>query len=860
MKRRQPPKFPLRFFRWFCHPKLLKYIEGDLLELYDERVKEFGKRKADRKFIGDVILLFRPSIIKPIEGHQNLNNSDMYKSYLIIGWRNLLKSKTHSFINIGGLAVGIASCFLIGLYINDELRYDRYHDHADRIQRVVAEDWAKMPAALAPELNATYPHLVEQTVRLWPLFAPAKMRHEDVVFVETGIVFADPSIFSTFTWPLTSGNPVKALADKNSIVLTQSTASKYFGAKDPLGAQMKFWGNDLTVTGVMKDVPPNSHLQFDFLISFSTLHSIMGDNLDENWGMPVFYTYVLPKTGIAIDLLKKSIEQLVKTNSSDTSITLALQPLPSIHLHSNLKAEFKPGGNISYLYVLGTAALFILVLASINFTNLNTARATTRAREVGMRKVLGAIKSQLIEQFFGEALITSVAALLIAIALITLTLPVFNQFTGKVIQLNEALSPEFIGASILLIVSIGFCAGSYPALFLARLRPISSLKGSGGVSNSNSFVRKGLIVFQFMVSTFFLTGMIAVLLQLNYLQSKDLGFDKEQIIVLDGDGFPQMQSELRNVAGVERVSGVPQILPGLLPISPYRAEGVSTDSTSQMTHYGVTPGFIETMGIKLIAGRSIAENSKKDEQEAFILNESAARELGWNPNEAIGKSFSMLVPPLNGGSEVWRQGFITGIVQDFHHEALYKKVGPIVLYPSYDMNLTLVRIQVSQAVISSIQKVWAKVNPDAPFNYYFLDDRIKQQYESEIKLGTLMSAATGIAIVIACLGLLGLVSFSANQRTKEIGVRKVMGASSAQVVALLSSDFIKLVGLAALLSIPMAYYALSEWINNFAYHIKLSWIIFAMAGLLTLFVAMLAVVLQSLKSAVAPPTESLRSE
>ena len=784
----------------------------------------------------------------------------MYKSYLKIGWRNLLKSKVHSFINIGGLAVGIAACFLIGLYINDELSYDRYHDHANRIQRVVEEDWAKMPAALAPEMTATYPHLVEHAVRLWPLFAPAKMRHEDIVFVETGVVFADPSIFSVFTWPLVSGNPAKALATKNSIVLTESMANKYFGTNDPLGEQMKFWGNDLTVTGVMNDVPHNSHVQFDFLISFSTLHSIMGDDLDENWGMPVFYTYVLPKTGVAFDQLRNSIQQLVKTNSSDTSVAFALQPLPSIHLHSNLKAEFKPGGNILYLYVLGTAALFILVLASINFTNLNTARATTRTKEVGMRKVLGAIKGQLVEQFFGEALITSVAALLIAIVLITLVMPGFNQFAGKAIQMSEALTFQFIGGAALLMVLIGFCAGAYPALFLARLRPISSLKGSGSLPNSNSLVRKGLIVFQFMVSTFFLAGMIVVLLQLGYLQRKDLGFDKEQIIVLDGDGFPQIQSELRGVAGVEKVSGVPQVLPGLLPISPYRAEGVSTDSTSQMTHYGVTPGFIETMGIKVIAGRSISENSKKDAQEAFILNESAARELGWKPNEAIGKSFSMRVPPINGGSEVWRHGYITGIVQDFHHEALYKKVEPIVLYPSYDMNLTLVRIQVSPAVISSIQKVWTKVNPDAPFNYYFLDDRIKQQYESEMKLGTLMTAATGLAVVIACLGLLGIVSFSANQRTKEIGVRKVLGASSIQVVALLSGDFIKLVGLAAILSIPIAFYALSEWINNFAYHINLSWVIFATAGLFTLFVAMLAVILQSLKAALAQPTESLRSE
>lgn len=784
----------------------------------------------------------------------------MFKSYFTIGWRNLLKSKTHSFINIAGLAVGIASCLLIGLHVIDELSYDRFHNNADRIQRIVLEDWAKMPPAVAPSLMAAYPHLVEQSVRLWPVFSPAKMRHKEVVFVETGVVFADPGVFSVFTWPFIAGNPAKALTEKNSIVLTQSMARKYFGTKDPLGAQIKFWGNDLTVNGVIGDIPHNSHLRFDFLISFSTLQFVMGNGLDEKWDLPVFYTYVLPRSGTTNDQLEDAVRHLLKTNVPGQSVTPALQPLARIHLHSNLKGEFSPGGNISYLYVLGTAALFILMLAGINFTNLNTARATTRAKEVGMRKTLGAMKRQLVEQFFGEALITSVLALVIAIALVTLVMPAFNQFAGKSIELREVWTLQFLGGSILIVLLISFFAGSYPALFLSRLKPVSSLKGSGSIRKSNPVLRKGLVVFQFMVSTFFLTGMAIVLLQLNYLQSKDLGFDREQVIVLDGDGFPSLRNELREIAGVEEVSGVPQVLPGLLPASPYQAQGVVTDSTSQMTHYGVTPGFIETMGIKLIAGKSFVEGSKKDEQEAFVLNESAVRELGWNPGEAIGKSFSMYVPPINGGPEVWRNGYVTGVVQDFNHDVLYKEVSPIVLYPSYDMNLTFVRIQKNPDVISAIQKVWKKVNPDAPFNYYFLDDRIRQQYTSEIRLGTLITAATGLAVIIACLGLSGLVSFSANQRTKEIGIRKVMGASSKQVVALLSGDFIKLVGLAAILSLPIAHFAMSAWIANFAYHIELSWIIFITTGLCTLAVAMTTVILQSLKVSLAQPTESLRSE
>ncbi|MBT1712011.1 ABC transporter permease [Fulvivirgaceae bacterium PWU5] len=650
----------------------------------------------------------------------------MFKSYFTVGWRNLLRSKIHSFVNIGGLAVGIASCLLIGLYIADELRYDRYHTNADRIYRAVAEDWAKMPPALGPALTTTYPHLVERAVRLWPLFSPAKMRHQDVVFVESGVVFADADVFDVFTWPFVAGDPTKALIPKNSVVLTQSMATKYFGAKDPLGEQMKFWGDDLTVTGVMEDVPHDSHLQFDFLISLPTLQLVMGDRVDERWDMPVFYTYILTKSGTTASQLEDAVSQLVKKNVTDSPATVALQPLASIHLHSDLKGEFSSGGNLSYLYILGTAALFILLLAGVNFTNLTTARATTRAREVGMRQTLGAVRRQLVEQFFGEALITTVMAWVIANALAASMIPAFNQFTGKQIQLPDLFSISWLGGSFMVVLFISFCAGSYPAFFLTRLKPVSSLKGSGGVRASSPLVIKGLIVFQFMISTFFLTGMVVVLLQLRYIQSKELGFDQEQVIVLDGDGFPVLKQSLRSVAGVEQVAGVPQVFPAPLPASSFRAEGIVTDSTNRMAYYGVTPGFIETMGITLVAGLPFAEGSMKDEQEAFVLNESAVHDLGWTAEEAIGKPFSMFVPPLNGGSEVWRNGYITGVVRDFNHDVLYEKVSPLVLYPSYDMNLTFVRTQRTPEVISAIQAVWKKVNPDAPFQYYFLDDRIRQ--------------------------------------------------------------------------------------------------------------------------------------
>ena len=786
----------------------------------------------------------------------------MFQNYLKIGWRNLLRSKSYSLINITGLAAGIASCLLILLYISDELSYDRYHEKADRIHRIVLDDWAKMPAAVAPEMMASYSHIAEEAVRFWPLFAPAKVRRDDKVFVETGGVFADANVFSVFSWTMTAGNPAKALTAANAIVLTESIATKYFGIEDPLGQHLKFWGDDMTVTGVIQDIPPNSHLKFDFLISFPTLFKVMGSDLDHNWDLPVFYTYVLIREGISTAEVETAAKQLALSHSVESPAPVIAQPVTGIYLHSHLEGEPGPGGNVVYLYILGTAAVFVLVLACINFTNLTTARAATRKKEVGMRKVLGALRRQLVGQFFSEALLMSTAAAIFAIALVSLTMPAFNQLAGKAINIGDLGDPALIAGLIIAVLAIGLFAGSYPALILSRFRPISVLKESGNLRLSNLLMRKGLIVFQFMVSTMLSIGMAVVLLQLHYLQSKDIGFDREQIVVLDGDRYPQVKDALQGVAGVEHVAGVPRVLGGPLPLSQYGAEGVIADSTSQMAHYGVTPGFVETLGMDIVAGRSFIEGSPTDEKEAFILNQSAIRELGWmNPEEAIGKSFDMLVPPLQGGDETWRRGKVIGVVKDFNYDALYKQIGPLVLYPSYDLNLTLVRMQdVNSAVLAGIKNVWNNVNPDAPFNYYLLDDHLGKQYEAELKLGNIMGAATGLAILIACLGLFGLVAFSAGQRTKEIGIRKVLGASLGQIVALLSADFIKLVVLASFLAIPLSYIAMRRWLENFAYHIELSWYIFAGAGSFALIIAMLTVSYQSVKAAKTDPAISMKYE
>lgn len=786
----------------------------------------------------------------------------MFKSYFKVGLRNLLLHKPHSAINVAGLAAGITCCLFLVLYINDELSYDRYHDNAGRIYRVTSDNWAKLPPAFAPAMTASYPHLVENTVRFWPLFAPAKLRYKDVVFVEKGGVFADPAVFSVFSWPMIAGNPSTALGAANAVVLTRSMARKYFGDRDPLGETVEFWGRNITVTGVIEDVPKNSHLRFDFLLSFASLSGVWGNGLDEKWDLPVFYTYVLTGNGVSAADVEGAAKELFDFHKLSPTASPTVQAIESIHLHSDLEGEFSPGGNVTYLYTLATAAIIVLLLACINFTNLTTARAATRTKEVGIRKVMGARRRQLIGQFFGEALMLSIVAFAIAVGIVNLALPAFNHLAGKAISFRELSDPFIMVGVLAVMLLVGLVAGAYPAIFLSRFKPVSVLKASGDLRVSNLFVRKGLIVFQFSVTTVFFICMAGIVLQLRFLQNKDLGFDRAQVLVMDADNFPRMRDGLQSVAGVEHVAGVPQVLGGQLPSSPFRAEGVQTDSLSEIRHYGVTQQFVQTMGMTLLAGRNFIDGSGSDELNAVILNASAVSSLGWlDPADAIGKSFSIKVPPLNGGNDVWREGKIVGVLKDFHYDVLYKQIEPLVLYPSYDMNLAFVRVkEVNASVLGSIKDVWDRVNPDAPFTYYYLDDHLKQKYVNEEKLGSLMAAATVLAGLIACLGLFALASFSAVQRTKEIGIRKVLGATVTQIWLLLSSDFLKLVCIAVVVAIPVAHFAMSKWMDNFAYHISVSWLLYVAAGAAAVIVALLTVSLQTLRAAKADPAESIRYE
>jgi len=786
----------------------------------------------------------------------------MLRNYVKIAFRNLLRQKGYSVINVAGLALGIGCSLFLLSYVRGELNYDRYHEQADRIYRLTTEGWARMPPAMAPALMESYPQLTEQAVRFWPLFSPAKVRRGDVVFVESGGVFVDSNVLSVFSWPLVAGDSDGALAAPNAMVLTQSMAEKYFGNEDPIGASLQFWGRDMTVTGIMEDVPLNSHFRFDFLVSISSLYDVMGSGLDEDWGLPAFYTYVLARDGVASGAITEAARQILGRHRVETDSPPVLQPIRQIYLRSHLPDDPGPGGNLVYLYVLGTAAALVLLLACVNFTNLATARAAARTKEVGIRKVLGAQRAQLVRQFLGESLVMSVAALLVALLLVELTLPLFNRIVGTAIDFRYLSDPVLVFGLVILVLLVCVIAGSYPALFLSRFKPAVVLKGSGGLRMSNALFRKSLIVFQFAVSIGISIGVAVIMLQLNYIQNKDLGFDREHVLVLDGDRFPLLKDALAEVPEVESVAGAPRILGDLLPSSPYRLGGGPADSTSRMFYLSATPDFIETFDMHVVAGRSFTEGSVVDVREGFILNESAVQSLGWDqPAEAIGKPFAMLVPPFDGGAEVWREGNIIGVLQDFHYHALYQGIEPVALYPSGDLNLTFVRLErVNSDVLAAIETVWTRVNSDAPFNYNFLDEHLREKYRAELRLSGIMGAAAGVAILIACLGLFALAAYTVGQRRKEIGVRKVLGASVSQIIALLSIDFIKLVSLAAVMAMPVAYVVMRRWLENFAYNIDMSAWIFLTAGLLAFAIALLTVSYQSINAALADPVRSLRYE
>lgn len=783
----------------------------------------------------------------------------MIKNYLKITLRNLRKHKGYSFINITGLAVGMASTIMILLWVQDELSFDRFHRNADRIYRIT--DYEKYsngeevtftmnPPALAATLKDEYPEIVE-AVRVRKL-SNAVIQYGDKCFGEDGILFADPSFLKIFSFPLVNGNIENALVNPQSIVITEKIALKYFGKEHPVGKIIRVDNRlNFLITGVMKDVPTNSHLKFDFVVSFETIKEF-GFPI-EGWNSFAYTTYVLLAKKSDYRQVSKKIAGLIKTKQEDAIATLSLQPLPDIHLHSGNMWGIGGTGDIKYVYIFTLIAVFILLLACINFMNLTTARASNRAKEVGLRKVVGADRKDLIKQFFSESILFALLSLLIAIILVVEALPFYNMLSGKDlgldIQKNQIIVILLVGITII----TGLVSGSYPALFLSAFKPISVLKGVLRSGNKSSLIRKILVSFQFSLTIVLIIGTIIINRQLNFIRIQRLGFDKDQVLCLKLPGKLNQKIDLictellknQQVVEMSAVSSPPAQIRRSTNVSEW--EGRQTDDQFLMYMMSADFDFLNTMGISMAQGRYFSRKFPADTSTGIVINEAAVRAM--NMENPIGKKLFDLK--------------IIGVVKDFHFASLHSRIGPLVIYynPNEIQNLLIkVKPDDFSQNIKSIEHAWNRVVPGFPFEYSFLDEQIDLLYKAEQRVGKVINTFSILALFIACLGLFGMASFTAEQRTKEVGIRKVHGATVPGIVMLLSREFTRYVLFANIAAWPIAYYAMNKWLQDFAYRIDITIWPFLLAGLAAFIIALLTVSWQAIRAAMANPVEALRYE
>ena len=872
-----PPKLLLRFFRWFCHPELHRYIEGDLLELYEERVKEKGRRKANFKFTLDVLLLFRPSIIRPFQQPQPVNHTAMLKSYFTIAFRNLAKRKFYAGINILGLSIGLTSCLLIVLYIHHELSYDTMHTQADRIYRVGLKGKISdqkigvtvTPAPLALTAVEELPE-VENATRILHLFGVQTIRYNETVIVEEKVFWADSTFFDVFSFKLLAGDPSTALTEPNTVVLTEDMAQKYFGKEPALGKTLLVGDEKIPheVTGVVENLPANVHFHFNMLRSMTSLEI----SRRNEWFSNNFITYLLLHEGASSESLEAKLPGLVAKYVGPeiqrylgvSLETLAqegnqygyfLQPLLDIHLHSDLSLELEPNGDITYVYILGAIAFFIILLACINFMNLATARSANRAKEVGVRKTLGSLRSSLIWQFMTESVVLCLIATGSAVLAANLLLPSFGNIAGKEISSVLFIEPWFLLSLLGLMLIVGMLAGSYPAFYLSSFRPVEVLKGKLKVGTKSSSIRNTLVVFQFFISITLIICTLLVYQQLEYAQAKNLGLAKENVMVMYGTQHltdrqqATFKQALFNESQVVNASISNDIPPGSIARTIF--ERTATQEDASLYTYEVDYDYLPTMQIELLEGRNFSRSFSTDTA-AILLNETAVTALGAENllNEEV----------VHTGSG--RTYLVVGIFKDFNFESLRNEIQPLALTLTTQGSYLSARISSENvsATVNQIESLWEQYAPGQPFQYTFLDDNYDALFLAEQRLGKVFSIFTGLAIAVACLGLLGLATFMAEQRTKEIGIRKVMGASATNITLLLSKDFTKLVIIAFGIAIPVAYFVMQKWLEGFAYRTDISPWVFLLAGVGALLIAWLTVSWQSLKAALANPVDSLKNE
>ena len=805
----------------------------------------------------------------------------MWRNHLKIAWRNLKKSKLYTGINIFGLSSGLIAFLFILLYVQDELSYDTYNPYSDRLYRVDFQgrlgdqeiSSAQNAAPLGPALQEIYPE-VEGFMR-FRSHGSFLVKYQNRHHKEDRISFVDSTFFSLFNIPLIKGETTEVLKAPNTVVLTEAMAQKYFGIEDPIGKQLILDNDDaFEVTGVMEEIPHNTHFQFDFLLSMSTIE----ESRNTQWGSFNFNVYLLLQEGtnvggfqdkiqdVLIDNFGKEIEQYVGLTwdefiEAGNQGKYILTATEDIHLHSNLEDEMGANGDIAYVWIFSIIGLFIIFIACINFMNLSTASASTRAKEVGVRKVVGAARHSLIQQFLSESLLISLLSGGIAVVGIWFLLPYFNDLSGKDLPGLLIRNTGFVLLAAFISIVVGILAGSYPAFFLSAYQPIKVLKGHLERGRNKSLLRSGLIVFQFLITTSLIIGALVVYRQLDFVQNKKLGFDKDQVLILNdayalGDKVGAFKEKMLQNPAVQSAS-----VTGYLPVPSYRnstsffkGNSPVPENAILMNNWYVDHDYIPTFDMEMMKGRAFSTSFPSDSS-GVIINEKAAE--FWGDEDPIGKTVSEY-----DNQDRLVTHTIIGVIQNFHYESLRSRIQPLALFLGDSRGAVSMRLKTDDMAgfISFLEKGWNEMAPGQPFDYSFLDERFDQMYRAEQRVGRIISTFTILAIFIACIGLFGLATFAAQQRTKEIGIRKVLGASLSGLVGLLTKDFLGLVLISLMMAIPIAWFGMNRWLQNFAYSTDLDWWIFAVAGLSAIVIAFMTVSFQSLRAALANPVKSLRSE
>jgi putative ABC transport system permease protein len=802
----------------------------------------------------------------------------MLKNIFKTALRSFWKNRTISLINIFGLGVGLATCILLLMYIWDESSYDKHHKELDNLYRIAVNFTegrsSSSPAPMAYAMKSEFPEII-QSARLlkYPMLESMILSYEDKselkVFNETNGYYVDSTFFDVLTYEFILGDANTALTENNTIVLSQTLARKIFGNNNPLNEVITVGlpeGNfDYTVKGVFDD-SQKSHIMANFFLSM--INSDIGRFVSSENSWPhnnMFHTYIRVQKGRSMTEIESKMdafyqEKIKEAAAVGLSLNLFLQPVRDIYLKSDLGYEIDTNGNSRNLFIFGSIGFFVLLIACINFMNLSTAKSEKRAKEVGVRKVIGAGKGELINQFMGESLLMSFIALILAFFLLQILLPLFNNSTGKSLDLfdNSLLFPVIIGLTLI----TGILAGTYPAFYLSGFRPVAILKGSKGNGFAAVSIRKGLVVFQFVISVALIALAFIIQGQMSFLQHTSLGFDKEQQLVIPLQSeesmanFQAFSNQLESQQGIRMVSGGSSY-PGLKILQDWLLypEGKTMDDVVDVYINRVTNDFFEILDLEILAGRGYTEGFSENSRR-LVINEAAARAFGMEVEEAVGKS---LIMEWQGEVIPWE---IIGVVRDFHFESLHQNIKPLAFPHTTEPPFLIVKIDSKQVgdMIASTEQIWKSINPATPFSYSFLDQDFQRNYETEKRTSTIILYFTIIAIVICCIGLFGLAAFTAEQKTKEIGIRKVLGATTWDITTLVSKEFLILVGVAILIAGPLGYYAADKWLENFAYKMDLSIWIFVAAGLVAVLIAYATVSFQAVKAALTNPVDSLKGD